>query len=129
MSPFRKIGAIALALALVAVTPSGLRAAPPYTRNTGGTTSDGILDALTDIVTADSPISAATALTPSDSTTSTAGRQLAIICTTAGNVKVGFAAGSSLTIPVSVGLTLLPWQVTRVYVTGTTATATYANLD
>ena len=58
-----------------------------------------------------------------------AGRQFAIICTAAGNVKVKFSGGSTLTIPVQAGLTLLPWQVIQVFLTGTTATATYNNLS
>jgi hypothetical protein len=57
-----------------------------------------------------------------------AGRQLLINCTVAGNVKVKFSDASTLTIPVAEGLTVLPWAVIQVYVTGTTATATYTNL-
>jgi hypothetical protein len=73
--------------------------------------------------------SASAALTASNSATFTVGRYLAIVCTVAGNVKIGFTGGSSITIPVVVGLTLLPWAVNQIYVTGTTATATYQNLS
>lgn len=54
--------------------------------------------------------------------------QLAVICTVAGNVKVGFMDGSTLVFPVAIGLTLLPFRVAQVFTTGTTATATYAGL-
>jgi hypothetical protein len=73
-------------------------------------------------------ISGAAAITPHDTTTTTAGRQMLVNCTVAGNVKVKFSDGSTLTIPVAIGLSILPWAVIQVYVTGTTATATYANL-
>ena len=56
------------------------------------------------------------------------GRVFAVICTTAGNVAVQFADGSTLTVPVATGLTLLPFMVAQVLSSGTTATATYANL-
>jgi hypothetical protein len=58
----------------------------------------------------------------------TPGRSLVINCTVAGNVKVGFADGSTLTIAVAIGTLILPWAVAQVFVAGTTATATYANL-
>lgn len=72
----------------------------------------------------------ATALTTSDLDAGdvAAGRGLAVVCTVAGNVKVKLADGSSLTFPVAVGFTVLPFQVVRVFTTGTTATATYSNL-
>lgn len=73
-------------------------------------------------------ISGAAAITASDTVAVAAGRQLLINCTVAGNVKVKFSDGSTLTIPVTVGMTILPWAVILVFVTGTTATATYANL-
>lgn len=56
------------------------------------------------------------------------GRYFLIICTVAGNVKVGFVDGTTLVFPVGVGLTILPWRVKQVFSTGTSATATYANL-
>lgn len=53
---------------------------------------------------------------------------LAVVCTVAGNVKVGFMDGSVLSFPVVVGLTLLPFRIAQVFVTGTTATAVYTGL-
>ena len=73
-------------------------------------------------------ISGNAAITPNDSSTVSVGRQFLIACTVAGNVKVAFSDSSTLTIPVAVGLSILPWAVIQVFVTGTTATATYANL-
>jgi hypothetical protein len=73
-------------------------------------------------------ISSATAVAAHDTNTVTAGREFLINCTVAGNVKVAFSDASTLTIPVAVGLTVLPWAIIQVFVTGTTATATYANL-
>ncbi len=61
-------------------------------------------------------------------TAAAAGRGLRIICTTAGNVAIQFVNGSTDTIPVSVGLTILNFAVTEILSSGTTATATYANL-
>jgi len=55
-------------------------------------------------------------------------RQLLINCTVAGNVSVTFTDSTTLVIPVIAGLTILPWAVTAVNTSGTTATATYANL-
>ena len=56
------------------------------------------------------------------------GRSLFINCTVAGNVKMLFFDGSTLTFPVSAGPTILPFAVTEIVSSGTTATATYANL-
>ena len=56
-----------------------------------------------------------------------AGRCLLVVCTSAGNVKVKFADGSTGTYPVAVGLTRLDFAVVRVFSTGTTATATFEN--
>lgn len=81
------------------------------------------------LVAAESPVSGATAITPSDTVGVTAGRGILINCTVAGNVKVRFSDTSTITIPVTVGLIILPWAITLVFVTGTTATATYANLS
>lgn len=53
------------------------------------------------------------------------GTSLICICTGAGNVKVKFADGSLGVYPIAVGLTILPFQVVRVFTTGTTATATF----
>lgn len=71
------------------------------------------------------------AITPTNTVPSPAialGHALAVICTVAGNVKVGFMDGSTLTVPVAVGLTILPFRIAQVFTTGTTATATYAGL-
>jgi hypothetical protein len=43
-------------------------------------------------------------------------------------VKVAFFDGSTLVIPVNVGITILPFAVTEIVSSGTTATATYAQL-
>lgn len=74
------------------------------------------------------PITGAVAVSASDTATVDPGRQFAIMCTVAGNLKVGFLDGTTITIPVVAGLTLLPWAVKQVFATNTTATATYANL-
>lgn len=56
------------------------------------------------------------------------GRLLAINASAAGNVSVTFSDGSTYTFPVAAGLTLVPFSVTKVNTSGTTATATYANI-
>ena len=61
-------------------------------------------------------------------TTYAAGKSLYVNCTVAGNVSVTFYDGSTLTFPVNVGITIMPFAVTQVNKSGTTATATYANL-
>lgn len=89
-------------------------------------------NALRVVIATDDPTQKAVAgagvISPSDTVAVTAGRQLLINCTVAGNVKVKFSDGSVLVIPVQVGLTILPWAVVQVFVTLTTATATYYNL-
>jgi hypothetical protein len=55
-------------------------------------------------------------------------RGLAITCTAGGAVRLKLADDSELAIPVSTGLTVLPFQVKTVVPAGTTAAATYANL-
>ena len=77
----------------------------------------------------DAAAQSATAITPSDTVPVTPGTSFVINCTVAGNVKVGFPDASTLTIAVAVGTLILPWAVAQVFVTGTTATATYANLS
>lgn len=77
---------------------------------------------------ADGPVSGVASIAPSNTVGVQAGRQLLINCTVAGNVKVQFSDASTITIPVQVGLTILPWAATQIFVTGTTATATYYNL-
>lgn len=71
----------------------------------------------------------AAAVAASDTVKVPPGSSFIINCTVAGNVKVGFADGSTLTIAVPVGTTMLGWAVAQVWVTGTTATATYANVS
>lgn len=72
----------------------------------------------------------ATALAASDTvTTADPGRNVLISCTTAGNVKLGLADGSTVTIDVVAGSIVLPLQVAQFFVTGTTATATVSKLN
>jgi len=61
-------------------------------------------------------------------TAALAGRQLLIVCTTAGNVSVKFVDGSTLVVPVAVGVTSFTWEVVKINTSGTTATASYYNL-
>lgn len=58
-----------------------------------------------------------------------AGRAIQIVCTVAGNVELQMAGGGLCTVPVPTGLTVLPYAVTEVLSTLTTATATYGNLS
>lgn len=55
------------------------------------------------------------------------GTDFCVICTVAGDVKVKFADGSTGTYPFPTGLSRMPWQIVRVFSTGTDATATYEN--
>lgn len=57
-----------------------------------------------------------------------AGRSLAVNASVAGNVSVTFPDASTLVFPVVVGFQTFPFAVTEVNSSGTTATATYANL-
>jgi hypothetical protein len=57
----------------------------------------------------------------------TAANGIAINCTAPGNVSLQLAGGP-LVIPVYPGFTLLPFAATQVNSSGTTATATYANV-
>lgn len=57
------------------------------------------------------------------------GRYLRVTCTAAGNVVVKFADASTETVAVSVGYNLYPFAAVAVNTSGTTATATYANLS
>ena len=75
------------------------------------------------------PIKSALTITPSNSVLVAAGRQFAVFCTGAGNVKVTLSGGGTLTFPVATGYTVFNWAVTQVFVTGTTATAVYTNLN
>jgi hypothetical protein len=71
------------------------------------------------------PVAGVTAIVPSDSASVTAGRGLGVIATAAGNVIVGFADASTITVPVASGYQQFPFAVTKLMATGTTATATY----
>lgn len=66
------------------------------------------------------------ALTASDSSRTDPGVYFRVNCTVAGDVKVETPGGSD-TYSVQVGTSFFPVSVIRVYSTGTTATATYAN--
>lgn len=63
------------------------------------------------------------ALTP-DVALTTPTRGLVVVCTQAGNLSVQFANASVLTFPVNAGISILPFDVTTVVSSGTTATAT-----
>lgn len=73
------------------------------------------------------PYSGVVALTPGTPTASL-GRSIGIVCTVAGNVSLTLQDGSTYVVPVAVGFQTLPFAVTQVNTSGTTATATYANL-
>ncbi|HZK99031.1 MAG TPA: hypothetical protein VFC47_03950, partial [Caulobacteraceae bacterium] len=55
-------------------------------------------------------------------------RALQMNCTVAGNVSVTLADSSTDTVPVAVGLNILPLAASEVNTSGTTATCTYFNL-
>ena len=69
----------------------------------------------------------AVAITPSDSNVIqyTPGDWFWVNCTVAGNVSVDLASGDVLIFRVEVGQSILALAVSRVNVTGTTATASY----
>jgi hypothetical protein len=92
------------------------------------TASSGLNGRLQRIAQRLAPITGAAAITPSNTVPVTAGRQFVINCTVAGDVKVKFSDDSTLIIAVAIGTLVLDWAVIQVYVTLTTATATYANL-
>lgn len=75
------------------------------------------------------PFTSVVAITAHDSNQVASGRQFNVVCTVAGNVKVTLDDGSTFTFPVAVGLSVFPWAVKQVFVTGTTATATYSNMS
>lgn len=50
---------------------------------------------------------------------------LTVIATVAGNVALSFPNGTTMSVPVAIGLTILPFAPQQVLATGTTATATY----
>ena len=55
-------------------------------------------------------------------------RAVRINCTTAGNVSLTYADGSTDVIPIAAGLNYLAGAVTTVNSVGTTAVATFANM-
>lgn len=61
-------------------------------------------------------------------TEDTPGRGVAITCTTMGTVAFLLADGSTLSVPIDTGFTVLPLAARTVNPAGTTAIATYANL-
>lgn len=71
----------------------------------------------------------AVTITASDTVTVQGANEFVVTATVAGNVKVGLSGGGSLTVAVPVGTSRFEWEVNQVFVTGTTATATYYNLD
>lgn len=62
-------------------------------------------------------------------TTAAAGRGWKAVCTVAGNASVVLAGGGTDVVPLNIGLTIIPYAVTQVSTSGTTATCTYANLN
>lgn len=56
-------------------------------------------------------------------------RAICIIATVAGDVTVQLSQGGTLPIPVAVGLSVFPFEVTKIISGSTTATATYWNLQ
>lgn len=56
------------------------------------------------------------------------GRAISIIATVAGTVQLRLADDSSILLPVSTGLSILPFAVRTIVPAGTTATATFFNL-
>ena len=76
----------------------------------------------------DSPIKGAVAITASNSTITPVGRLFVVNCTVAGNVTVRLRDATTHVIAVDVGYFAYPYAVIGVNTTGTTATATYANL-
>lgn len=68
-------------------------------------------------------------VTVSDTVINNEAKALAVMCTVAGNVAVKLTTGATITVPVAVGLVILPFCAISVLSTGTTATATYALLN
>ena len=77
---------------------------------------------------AERPLSGSLSLSPGG-TDALPRRALRISCTAAGNVAMKLADDSVETVPVDVGLSILPYAVKAVLATGTTAVATYASLS
>jgi len=107
--------------ALAALTMAACEASPAFA---GGQTGVG---GTLDVSSADSQaFTGAVAMTVGASYAP--GRSILIDATAAGNVSLTFFDGSTLVVPVNAGITILPFAVTAVNTSGTTATATYANL-
>jgi hypothetical protein len=52
-------------------------------------------------------------------------RAIAVVAQGSGNVALRFADASAITVPVSPGLTILPFAATRIVANGTTAAASF----
>lgn len=84
---------------------------------------------MTTMIVEERGIQRAIALTAGDTTPfAPCGALFRINCTVAGDVTVVLEDGSTEVIAAPVGYFTLPYRVKRVNTTGTTATATYANL-
>lgn len=70
------------------------------------------------------PVTSVIALTVGGATAQ-AGQQFAAIITTGGNVSVTFTGGQTRVYPVTPGLNVFPFSVTKVNTAGTTAVGTY----
>lgn len=68
-------------------------------------------------------------ITTSDTVVNVPAQALAVMCTVAGNIKVQLLNAATITVPVAVGLVILPLAAVSVFTTGTTATATYSLLN
>lgn len=55
-------------------------------------------------------------------------RAIAIVASVGGDVTLKLADASTMVVPVTTGLSILPFAVRAVIAAGTSATATYANL-
>ena len=73
------------------------------------------------------PFGATLMLTPGNADVQP-GRAVRIACTTAGSVALKLADDSVEVVPVTEGLSLLPYAVKAIAVGGTTAVASYASL-
>ena len=77
-------------------------------------------------------ISGATPFVSSDSALATGdtipGQAIGVNCTVAGNVKARLGDGSAITFQVVIGFLVLPWRVSQIFTTGTTAVGTIYNL-
>lgn len=124
-----KVAALGLALSLLASQALAQANVVYYQNAGGGQTPVSPPNPLPAADANNASYGGVTALT-NDGATYTAGRSLAIVCTVAGNVKLTFSDASQITVPVAVGLTVLPFAVTSWTVGGVSgpATATLFNL-